>query len=459
MKKLVDNDAVMFFADGAVVKEMLYPEFEAILDHVVAIEDFKGTQVPAVFLRINNKLDVIAAVFFYIDFDDAGFTDNNWNIPLQHLVDNSGVGPDMGSGAIKLSCRSQCSVAWHQKSLWDPDFESETNTFSILDGKAKRNRLGLIVARDPAGQAPEFAVPVGAINQEAGRFARDEFNRAVEVRVREEVEARLLTIKMENQLVAAAAKQQSQDQIEKVHEQYRAQMLKKNELIESTKQLCSEEKHKTIKLREKIEEQAQEFQEIRESFQLDAMQDQGFEQGGSPPLQERFELELQAKLASATMDLKEMLDMREVELFYRDEQIGRLNSEISQLRQEKKSLLERDGDSVLQRLVEKGMTFVAYRPGLAQIAVPVSDISRFLEEPVNYVSAKCSVDPEIYRHWLSHFELPVCNYTAQDGAVCGEPILKVENPAHFICGESDLCLTHSGKSDSMADTTTIPVAS
>ncbi|MFT7128887.1 MAG: hypothetical protein ACI89U_000995, partial [Gammaproteobacteria bacterium] len=451
MKKLVNNDAVMFFADGDVVKEMLYPEFEAILDHVVAIEDFKGTEVPAVFLRINNKLDVIAAVFFHIDFDERGFTDNSWNIPLQHLVDNSGAGPDMGSGAIKLSCRSQCSVAWHQKSLWDPDFDSDINTFSILDSKAKRNRLGLIVPNIPEEFHSEFAAGTGGKFQEAGEFSREEFRRQMELKVQEEIASRLLSINIENQLGVAAAKQQSQDHIGKLHEQYRVQILSKNELIESTKQLFSEEKHKTIRLKEKIEKQAKDFQEIRESFQLDIMQDQEFEKEKIIFLEEKFELELQAKLASLTIDLKEMLDMREVELFYRDEQIGRLNSEVSQLRKEKKILLDSGGDRVLHRLVEKGITFVAYRPGFEHITVPVSDISSFLEEPLNYMSAKCSVDPEKYRQWLTHFELPVCSYTAPDGTICGEPLVKVDNPADFVCGESDLCQMHSDKLSTAID--------
>ncbi len=446
MKKSVNSDAVMFFDNGDVVKEMLYPEFEAILDHVVAIEDFKGAQVPAVFLRINNKLDIIAAVFFYIDFDRDGFTDNDWNIPLQHLVDNSGAGPDLGSGAIKLSCRSQCSVSWHQRSLWDPDFESENNTFSLLVSKAKRNRLGLIIDDESEDSRSNSTPSVNGGWQASDEPSREEFARQLELGVQQEIEARLAAVKVENQLNVAAIKQESQDHIEKLHEQYRLQILSKNNMIESTKQLFSEEKHKTIKLKDKIEKQASEFQEIRESFQQEMTKDQ---EGGKEKilsLEEKFELEMQAKITSVTIELKEMLDMREVELFYRDEQIGRLHSEISLLRQEKQSLLDSSGDRLLHQLVEKGITFVAYQPGIEQITVPVRDMSDYLEEPLAYVAAKCSVDAGKYEQWLSHFELPVCTYTDDDGAICGEPISKVDSPAHFISGESDYCDEHCNRS-------------
>jgi len=47
-----------------------------------------------------------------------------------------------------------------------------------------------------------------------------------------------------------------------------------------------------------------------------------------------------------------------------------------------------------------------------------------------------------YQQWLSHYDLPVCSAVMPDGAVCGEPLLKVERPSDYTPGESDCCPAH-----------------
>ena len=69
----VTRDAIAFLDGNIVVKEMLYPEFEAILDNVVGIEEFKNSSATAAFLQINTQLKITAAVFFQVDFDGGGF--------------------------------------------------------------------------------------------------------------------------------------------------------------------------------------------------------------------------------------------------------------------------------------------------------------------------------------------------------------------------------------------------
>ena len=53
------NEAVVFFEDGAVSKEMTYSEFEAILDGVVGMDDFAGDTLKAVFVVVNGRLKVV----------------------------------------------------------------------------------------------------------------------------------------------------------------------------------------------------------------------------------------------------------------------------------------------------------------------------------------------------------------------------------------------------------------
>ena len=59
-------EAVMFFADQKISKQMLYPEFEAVLDGVVNIPEFTDQQMHAAYVLINPRLLVRSLVFFYI---------------------------------------------------------------------------------------------------------------------------------------------------------------------------------------------------------------------------------------------------------------------------------------------------------------------------------------------------------------------------------------------------------
>ena len=93
------TEAVLFFNERGVCKQMLFPEFEALLDNVVNMPEFADEQMRLVYVLINPRLMVRAAVFFYLDFDERGSADSGWNLPLRHLADNAGRGPDLGESA------------------------------------------------------------------------------------------------------------------------------------------------------------------------------------------------------------------------------------------------------------------------------------------------------------------------------------------------------------------------
>lgn len=138
-------EAVMFFNERGICKEMLYPEFEAMLDGVVDLPEFADQQMRAAFALINPRMLVKAVVCFYIDFGERGEADRGWNIPLRHLAERTGTGPDLGAGAIRLACRSQCPVSWHQMHLWDPNLSPTQNDLLLIRDAAKRNNLGVLV--------------------------------------------------------------------------------------------------------------------------------------------------------------------------------------------------------------------------------------------------------------------------------------------------------------------------
>lgn len=428
----VSHEAVAFLDGNIVVKEMLYPEFEAVLDHVVAIHDFKDKTARAVYLRINATLKITAAVFFVIDFDSRGFVNKSWNIPLMHLADTAGKGADLGAGAIKLSCRSQCSVSWHQRSLWDPVLDAgDSNTLTILAKAIAKNRLGL-----PVEPAPPASTPLGSESQAAIA------GRADQNRYQQDVQNHSRALAEEHKLRLAALKAEAQDHLEKIQSHYRQERQKLVEKLTSTKQLFAEEKHKNLLLKKTLQEQADSVTEIRERFIRELEQNKAVGQDQLMALEEKYQLESQAKVDSAMAELKERLDMRDVELFYRDEQIKRLNEEIQQLRKDKEGLVD-GGERLLPKLVEKGITFVAYQPGVDHLTIPLSDMSRYLDSPIDYVAEKCAVDKALYQAWLSHYELPVCNHHRDSGGVCAKPIPKVDKPSRFIMGESDRCSKHN----------------
>lgn len=150
-------EAIFFFGKKSVIKEMRYSEFEAILDGVVGVTELAGKEVCAAYLTINHSLQVKSLVTFQIEFNAKGYADEDWNIPLRHLAENAGPGPDIGGGPLRLACRSQCSVSWYQRELWEPN-SKDVNHFALIRESVLKNKLGLIV--DNAPQEKKASIPV-----------------------------------------------------------------------------------------------------------------------------------------------------------------------------------------------------------------------------------------------------------------------------------------------------------
>ena len=452
----VVHQAVVFFDADTLVKEMLQVEFEAVLDQVVGLPEFAGREISACFLRINQRLQIIGAVFFLVDFDARGYVNRSWNVPLEHLLENAGRGPDLGAGRIRLACRSQCSVPWHSRQLWDPAFEGDHNTFRQMIQAVQRNRLGLAVdvpeMTDEVGQPPVLdALRDGRERRTAAPAPKAALKKPAEPdagarashKLQQEYLAKLTAFKEEQQLQLATLKSAAQQQIDQLHQHYQIQLGQMKSAAESAQQQLGEERQRGLKLKEKLAAQTGEFQRARERLLAEfAQRQEAAQQRGIEQLQQQFEVELKARIEQASAELREMLDMREVELFYREEQLGTLREEIARLRSERERLISQGGDRLLQHLVENGVAFVAYQPGVDAMTIPVSDIPRYLDAPLAYVAEKCMVTIEQYRQWLSHHELPVCTALDEHGNLCGELLDKVERPNEFLSGNSDRCPRH-----------------
>lgn len=430
------HEAVLFFDETGIAKEMLYGEFEAVLDNVVGVPDFAGREIRAVYLLIDGRLHIQAACFFLIRFEKDGAADKRWNIPLRHLVEQAGKGPDLGCGPIRLACRSQCPVSWHERHLWDPSPINEQNPLQLLKRAIKENRLGLIEAEEPQQQIQSSA---SAVVSGQGLASVDDVRETLSRQFRHEYKRRVVAMKEEFRLHAAAMKTKFEEELQAVRRAQHAVLAESQEGLQSVKALLRDEKRRNQQLQTQLDDQLAAIENLRiEMAGTGGVNDEALE-----ALRHQYEVELSGRLEKATQQLKEHLDRREVELFYRDEQIGTLRDEIIRLRDERDALIGGGGDQLLKQLIGAGITFVAYHPGLDYLTIPPVDIPSYLESPLAYVAERCGVAEDDYKRWLSHHELPVCNHADENGHRCGLPVAKVNRPSHFIAGESDRCSRHS----------------
>lgn len=138
------TEAVMFFSEQGICKEVLYPEFEALLDGLVATPEFADETIEAVFLQINHRLHVRAAVFFSLDFDLDGYVNRLWNMPLRTLAEKAGRGPDMGGGPIRLVCLGFTNQPEYRPHLWKPGHRNGRADLSLIKEAVRRNALGIV---------------------------------------------------------------------------------------------------------------------------------------------------------------------------------------------------------------------------------------------------------------------------------------------------------------------------
>ena len=123
---------------------MLFPEFEALLDGLVAAPEHADETVQAVFLQINTRLHVRAAVFFNIDFDLDGYVNRLWNLPLRQIAERGDRGPDMGGGPIRLVCLGFNKQPQYRAMLWKPGTRGNSNDLALVKEAVANNALGIL---------------------------------------------------------------------------------------------------------------------------------------------------------------------------------------------------------------------------------------------------------------------------------------------------------------------------
>jgi len=425
-------DAVFLFQGDRVHRELLLGEFEAILDGVVPLQEYAGGLAKAVFVRINAQLTITAAVFFVVEVDANGMVNRKWNVPLFQLLDLAARGPDLGSGPIKLVCFSQCPVEWQRNNLWDPQMEPGKNTFVMLRKRVADNRLGLIFKVE---EAVESEPVISEADQQKWRQqVKDTYFHAFRnrlARIIKEQRLRITTLTNEHKNTLQLRQREHQRRL-------------------SDHQQCLTEKSAECdRLAAQVSELQQQVGSLtaaQQSLRHYVLQElTGFQSDEvirhDQPLNEANPSKVDDAAREIAV-LQERLDLREMELFYRQQQENNFKEEVAYLRQENEMLINQGGDYLLQRMQQAGIRFVTLQPGIGAVDLSVDDIATCVENPHAIASRFAGVSEAHYSTWLTHYNNPACQFSDARGQPCAQTIIRVNSPADFIVGESDCCELH-----------------
>jgi len=435
----VTSEAIVFYGESGVQKIMLYSDFEAILDGMVGVPEYADKHMRGAYCLVNGDLKVVAAVLFLIEFDESGMADHTWNVPLRHLAEHAAPGPDMGAGPIRLACKSQCPVAWHQDQLWDPTMKPGANDFVFMrDAIQERgSRIGLYVEaggggsvpvqHNPAQPAPAApkAQPPADIPVVAPEAPQDDEERKRLARMIKELRLRVQTMENKHKEEVAQlryAHQQKEEilstQLEKVLMQFKTLKSQNSALKEQASSL----KEQVSQLNHSLEEQAMSHTDNSSEIEL---------------LTEQYKVALEQRLEEERARLSEELHAKEMEVLDREEKMGALEGELAEAKRDSIKMANTGAEKLLEKLQSLGLNFIAFHPGAGHISINASEISDYMQNPVAFAARKCLVTEDHYRAWLAHYEKPVCQVDIGDGKACGKRVIRVDVPNQFKPGVSD----------------------
>lgn len=482
---LASAEMVLFWEGESIGKAMMLSDFDATLDGYVGLTAYAGMEKHAAYVQLDEALKVRACVLFTIGFDNAGFAERSWNLPLRHMAEIAGRGPDMGGGPINLVCRSQCSISWHASKLWDPVMQPDRNTFNQIAEQvaAAAPRFGLKAVR--RAPAPTYA---SAPAQESGSDEDIPLLTADEPPVLTPSPASPDTSHERQLLLDRVAEQQLL--INTLTTDKNETVAKMGMLHQQQVSILEAQNTKLVGQQRALKEQSEALRVEVEALRHQISSQAGLEQNLATERrlhEEQLASVLHAKVGEETQKFEQLLAQKELEFKTRDarlraehqialdqrlgEEASRFRAQMENLRAElakreealasltrkmeteKAELAQRQqgvADEFLHRLESMGMSFVAFHPGAGHISVPVADLSRYASNPLSYAAAKCLVSEEQYRGWLAHYENPRCGAAIGDNKCCDARLIRTDSPTKFRAGLSDRCARHQA-ADSAID--------
>ncbi|HLV76986.1 MAG TPA: DNA repair protein [Marinobacter sp.] len=403
--RTAETNSAVFLMDGnQVSRQMRWSEFGAFLDGYVGLSDLAETDVRSVLVNLHPDLTIASLVFFRIWFDEEGRADGSWNIPIEALAERGAKGPDLGGGAIRLVCRSQCPDPAYADELWDPDMTPGHNHFQSIRKAVEANSLHFRKLETVV----EENIPVLT-------------NPATPSLTREHIEierARLAQVLREQRLRIKTLQSMHRDKVSELERGHRLELQALRADVSGLEQKYERLRLGNEQLKQKLQERNAQYLALQELVGNSA---------GS--------LENDASTDAEMVLLREQLERKERELELRDEKILSLERENHELKH--RQIPE---ESLFEQLQGGSVFLVAYHPGVGHMALPYDDIETYFSNPQAYAADKCGMNEAAYREWLAHYENPVCNHG--EPGPCGEPIMRVSQPADFTAGIDDRCEQH-----------------
>lgn len=457
-----ETEILLFFGAGGVSHALVYSDFEAVLDGVVGLQEFAGQQTKVAYVTVNGRLQVTGMVLFYLTFDERGAADRSWNIPLRAMLDKADRGPDLGAGAIRLACRSQCPISWHSNSLADPNMRQGENDFVLVrDAVVERGRkLGLTYSEaaepaippnwglpvsaqpaPPAYQQPVYAPPPPVVQPVAqpgwgAPPVPPAADTAVLEQLREERVKLARSIK-DLRLQIATMETQYNEEVAQLNYGFQQKEEIFNSQLEKLLGQFKSLKQQNTALREQANAQRAQIESLQEALERQAHEAVSG-QSQLEEMRQQAEVEMNQRLEEESARLREEIHVREMDLINRDDQIDQLREEIVELRKSQAVSQDAGADKFLEKLEKLGVNFIAFHPGAGHISIPFKNIQRYVDNPQGYAAEKCLVTEDRYRAWLAHYENPVCT-SVKAGVPCSTRLMRVDTPSKFKPGDSDMC--------------------
>ncbi|HET8730070.1 MAG TPA: hypothetical protein VFM34_03080 [Moraxellaceae bacterium] len=477
---LASTELVLFWDGESIDKAMMFSDFEATLDGYVGLQAYARDTKRAAYIQLDDALKVRAVVLFTIGFDEAGFAERSWNLPLRHMAEIAGRGPDMGAGPINLVCRSQCSISWHAPKLWDPVMQGK-NTFAQIAEQIEvaAPRMGLKPTRRaaPAPAFPAYAeedLPVLEAEEEApvlveeapvllteaGAPAAWSVERVQLLDRLSEQQLHINTLTNDkNETVARLGllHQQQVDILEAQnnkllgqHKAMKAQADALREQVELLQQNVTglQGKEKSLAAERKLhEEQLAAVMHARvgeetQKFEDVLRQKEKEYAAREARLESEYKVAVEQRLAEEAVRFRTQMAAIRTEITQRDETIAELGRQLASVKAEQAQREEGAADEFLRRLESLGMNFVVFHPGAGHVSVSVAELASYASNPMAYVAAKCLVSEEQYRAWLAHYENPRCTAAIGDNKCCEARLIRTDSPTKFVSGQSDRCARH-----------------
>jgi len=386
-----EAEAVFFFDNGKVIKEMLYVEFEAVLDGVVGIPECKNQLHHAAYVCIASELRVQTVVLFAVEFDSDGHVTKTWNLPLRYLANQASLVPDLGETGIKVMCADNCDDPEYEQYMWDCG-KGLKEVVSSIKGAVKRNKLSIYLGSGDAGLAGSSASGRGV---GAGHSP-----------------SQYLVANLESALQEQHKRAQSE--LEAAHADAIKQKVAENAILLQ---------HST-----EVERQLEVVENERRK-QIDVIVD-------------KYNAKLRSQLATQEASWQGKFSELELSLFYAQAKEQQLRDELQSIEQGRAA--DRDGAiaTFLEQLSSAGVAFIVSQSGVGSDALKLDQIQSYMDNQASFWAARCGVPEAEYLAWETHYRRPVCQAGASTGCECAAAVPRVDVVGDFVIGESDMCKEH-----------------